>query len=375
MDPFTHAASGALLALSLPKKPSTRWFLPLAAAIAAAPDLDIIFCHTPELFLLLHRGISHSLTFLPFWAFLASICCWPLWKVSTSSHFSIFSTWLFCSLLLLTHLWLDCITTYGTMIFLPFSNFRVRFNATFIVDIFLTLPLIALVVIALSKKGIRRISAIIGLCWLFLYPTGAILLNNFHEASFRTALQNAGLQVTNLTILPDFFAPVYWRAVYTQKKDNIDLVLEQSLDILGHPRGPTKKYLALTPDISTHLSAQSNACANFLHFLIQPIHIGLETDTLQNDLIYQHEMEKRNGHLRAVLIHDLRFGSSLVFGQKILANRPNAAIPFRLLLLLDDEDTIVKERFIFSDSHMDTGWNSPSVPEPTTFLDWICGFQ
>ena len=60
MDPITHAASGAVAMLALPRRPLTRWAVPLAALAAASPDLDLVFVSTPLQFLLLHRGITHS---------------------------------------------------------------------------------------------------------------------------------------------------------------------------------------------------------------------------------------------------------------------------------------------------------------------------
>ena len=65
MDPITHAASGAVAMLSLPNRPATRWAVPLAAIASASPDIDVALCHTPLEFLLLHRGITHSLAAAP----------------------------------------------------------------------------------------------------------------------------------------------------------------------------------------------------------------------------------------------------------------------------------------------------------------------
>ena len=65
MDPVTHAASGAVAMLALPSRPVTRWAVPLAALASASPDLAIVFASTPLQFLLLHRGITHSLAAMP----------------------------------------------------------------------------------------------------------------------------------------------------------------------------------------------------------------------------------------------------------------------------------------------------------------------
>ena len=80
MDPVTHAASGAVAMLALPSRPASRWAVPLAALAAASPDLDILFASTPLQFLLLHRGITHSLAGVPALGLLLALCCRPLWR-------------------------------------------------------------------------------------------------------------------------------------------------------------------------------------------------------------------------------------------------------------------------------------------------------
>ena len=62
MDPITHAASGAVAMLALPRRPLTRWAVPLAALAAASPDLDLVFVSTPLQFLLLHLPSHFPLT-------------------------------------------------------------------------------------------------------------------------------------------------------------------------------------------------------------------------------------------------------------------------------------------------------------------------
>ncbi len=142
MDPVTHAASGAVAMLALPSRPASRWAVPLAALAAASPDLDILFASTPLQFLLLHRGITHSLACMPVLGLLLALCCYPLWRASTPGRWSFVKVWLLACGMVLLHIWLDVVTTYGTMIFLPFSHQRVRLNGVFIIDLLLTLPLL-----------------------------------------------------------------------------------------------------------------------------------------------------------------------------------------------------------------------------------------
>ena len=69
--------------LSLPNRPATRWAVPLAAIASASPDIDVALCHTPLEFLLLHRGITHSLAAAPLLGLLLTLLVLALWGVAT----------------------------------------------------------------------------------------------------------------------------------------------------------------------------------------------------------------------------------------------------------------------------------------------------
>ena len=51
-----------------------------------------------------------------------------------------------------THALLDSCTTYGTMLFWPFSDVRIAWNTVSIIDPLFTGPILALVVLAAKKK-------------------------------------------------------------------------------------------------------------------------------------------------------------------------------------------------------------------------------
>ena len=142
MDPVTHAASGALAMLAMPQRPATRWALPLAAFAAASPDLDILAASGPLQTLLLHRGITHALAAAPLMGLLLAILARPLWRYDTRNAWSFGGVWAFMMLMVLLHIWLDALTTYGTLVWLPFSGERLRLNAVYIIDLLMTLPLL-----------------------------------------------------------------------------------------------------------------------------------------------------------------------------------------------------------------------------------------
>lgn len=240
MDPVTHAASGALAMLAMPQRPATRWALPLAAFAAAAPDLDILAASGPLQTLLLHRGITHALAAAPLMGLLLAILARPLWRYDTRNAWSFGGVWAFMMLLVLLHIWLDALTTYGTLVWLPFSGERLRLNAVYIIDLLMTLPLLwgiwhglrqekkraraqgaipfpfqetASLTVSDGKPGVR-----LALFWsILLYPALALGCQIWHTQQLQAALSAQGRDIRQLVVLPDAFAPLFWRALYLEK--------------------------------------------------------------------------------------------------------------------------------------------------------------
>lgn len=398
MDIVTHAVSGLLVSQALPKKPKTAW-LPFFCVLAAClPDFDILFASTPTLFLNLHRGISHSLALVPFLALFLALIAWPLRRKTTVNRLGIRSLWLCFASCLCIHIALDCFTTYGTMIFLPFSSHRIRLNANFIVDLFLTIPLVILLVCGLIRKSRARVLALAGIVWLFLYPCTNIGLNALAGKHFADTLKDQGREVVRMEILPDFFSPLFWRAIFVEKgPDGGLLQQEQSISGLGNARGASQDYTPLPANLQAHLAAQSGYCRDFFDLMLLPVCRPLSergrqsaivalsflppdsdarTQTLEHTGHSLHPLDPHTADsLKYLLVYDLRFGSGLAIGRRLLSLRPNANLPFMLLVVLDREDNLLLERLIFSDARMDTGWHDPTPPEPQSFGRWLLGLD
>ncbi len=98
----------------------------------AAPDLDFVIGFVgPVEYLLSHRGVTHSLILLPAWALLYS---WILAKLlrEPGGWRALYGV---TALALLVHILGDLITSFGTMIFAPFSGWRAALGTTFIIDL------------------------------------------------------------------------------------------------------------------------------------------------------------------------------------------------------------------------------------------------
>jgi inner membrane protein len=111
---------------SIPRRVAAGFFA------CAAPDLDFVFGFVgPVEYLLSHRGVTHSLVLLPLWAFLLA---WLLAKILREPGGWRALYWV-TALALLVHIVGDVITSFGTMIFAPLSDWRAALGATFIIDL------------------------------------------------------------------------------------------------------------------------------------------------------------------------------------------------------------------------------------------------
>lgn len=154
MDTLTHGLSGALVGRALSKR--AKIVTPTACIVTGAlagtfPDFDIIFkILGNEAYLWNHRGITHSLFFLPFWAALISIfLAWIFTKSSKPNRWfqhseikynklDVFKDiYLISALGIFVHILGDLITSFGTMMLWP-NMTRYEFGSVFIIDLFFT---------------------------------------------------------------------------------------------------------------------------------------------------------------------------------------------------------------------------------------------
>jgi inner membrane protein len=151
MDSLTQIVLGAAVGEAVLGKKIGNKALLWGGIAGTIPDLDVAYIWLKgggaidEI--VLHRGISHSITFA---VLMAPVLGWLvnwLYRKSSEANFKQWTTLFFFAVF--THPLLDCLTTYGTQLFLPFSDYRVSIATVFVVDLFYTLPFL-LSVIAVS---------------------------------------------------------------------------------------------------------------------------------------------------------------------------------------------------------------------------------
>jgi membrane-bound metal-dependent hydrolase YbcI (DUF457 family) len=146
MDTITHGIAGALIGKAVfrgedmfASRPMNRgriitWSLMLGAIF---PDSDVIrdfFSSDRLLIVTWHRSITHSLIMLPIWALLlALITGWfaRLRKWEAPSFAALTGIY---AVGILSHILLDLVTTFGTMIWSPLAWSRPAWDLIFIVD-------------------------------------------------------------------------------------------------------------------------------------------------------------------------------------------------------------------------------------------------
>jgi membrane-bound metal-dependent hydrolase YbcI (DUF457 family) len=150
MDTITHGIAGALIGKAVfrgedmfASHPMNRgriitWSLMLGAIF---PDSDVLrdfFSSDKLLIVTWHRSLTHSLVMLPLWVLLLAgitraVASWRKWETPSFAALSAIY-----AVGILSHILLDLVTSFGTMIWSPLQWSRPAWDLVFIVDFTLT---------------------------------------------------------------------------------------------------------------------------------------------------------------------------------------------------------------------------------------------
>jgi len=238
MDTLTHALSGALLARATWSRRQARLPLRQRTQIgflaAAFPDIDYILQLVNNDFLVYlnyHRGITHSIVLLPAWAFLLTILFSKIIRPAPD-RLALFTL---CCLCLGIHIAGDIITSYGTMILAPFSDWRASLDLTFIIDfIFTGILLIGLLGSILLRQ--QQLAAVVGLAVLAAY------LGMQSWAHQKAVVLGEEAAITNdwrdveISAIPQPLSPFNWKIIVAHSEHyHVGLVRLYGNDIEDHP--------------------------------------------------------------------------------------------------------------------------------------------
>jgi len=154
MDNLTHTLSGLIAARLYPARNLPMRTRYIAGVLATnMPDLDILLAPiSSELYLMHHRGETHSLLMFPLWALLLSWLFSRMFK-SPGGWRDFYGL---TAVALIVHIFGDWITSYGTQLFAPFSHQTYSLGTTFIIDPLISLLLLLGFLGSLWKKSSLR---------------------------------------------------------------------------------------------------------------------------------------------------------------------------------------------------------------------------
>ena len=116
----------------------------------------------------------------------------------------------------LTHILLDCFTTYGTQIFAPFSNVRVAWGTVAVADPLYTVPFLMCLLVATRFACTDRRREVwnwTGIALSSLYLALTAVNHQRVTATFENALNAEGLPDARFFITPTIFNNVLWNGV------------------------------------------------------------------------------------------------------------------------------------------------------------------
>ena len=215
MDPISQATVGAAFAQSTANKKNILSISVIGFLAGLAPDLDVLIRSStdPILFLEYHRQFSHSLFFIPFGALIVTLFLYPWFRKSISLK----TVYLASFLGYATHGLLDACTSYGTLLFWPFSNERITWNNISIIDPLFTIPILILVGTAIKTR--KRLFSYFAIGWVAFYLSlGFVQYDRAFEAANKLALSR-GHNPERLTLKPSFGNLILWKSIYQHEED------------------------------------------------------------------------------------------------------------------------------------------------------------
>lgn len=210
MDNLTHTLSGLVAARLVPARELPMRSRYIAGALAANfPDLDIVLAPiSSELYLLHHRGETHSLLMLPLWALLLSWLFAKMFKTPGGWR----DFYALTAVSLLVHIFGDWITGYGTQLFAPFTRETFSLGTTFIIDPLMTLLLLLGFLGSLFWKATPRAAQASAVLAMILIGTQYY----WKQQALQTGAAHAraqGWQAVQITAEPRPVSPFNWTVI------------------------------------------------------------------------------------------------------------------------------------------------------------------
>ena len=213
MDPISQGIIGSTASQVISKKKHSLFVVALIGLLSGlAPDLDIFIRSSddPLLFLEFHRQFTHSLIFIPFGGLICASILYLIVKKISSITFK--ETYIYSTMGYATHGLLDACTSYGTLLFWPFSYERISWNNISIIDPLFTIPLI--IFVGLSAYMGKKIFARIAIIWAISYLILGAILNKKALEIGKDIARERGHEINRIVAKPTFANSFLWKIIY-----------------------------------------------------------------------------------------------------------------------------------------------------------------
>jgi len=215
MDTVTQITLGAAVGEATAGRQAGNKAPLWGAAFGLLPDLDVLAnpSLTEAQALTFHRSLTHSLIFL---AVVTPLAAYLLRRISSEDGPSVRRWAVLVGAVLATHVGLDCLTTYGTQIFWPFSNHPVIYGTIFIIDPLYTIPLLV-GLLASFRWGptarARRWANYAGLGLSSLYLLLTVVNKQYIDHVFAQNLAQKQPPAERFLTTPSPFNNLLWRGI------------------------------------------------------------------------------------------------------------------------------------------------------------------
>lgn len=220
------------------------------AVFGLLPDLDVLANPflTEVQALTMHRSVTHSLLFI---ALVSGPAAYGLRHLHRNLPVSAGRWGALVVWTLATHVGLDCLTTYGTQVFWPFSDYPVIYGSIFIIDPLYTLPLATGLLVALrwpAPASARRWANYAGLAVSSAYLLFTVVNKERVTRVFGDALSEKAPQYEWIFTTPTPFNNLLWRGV-AEVEDGYYVGYYSLLD---PDRSVDFQYVSKQHDLLTH---------------------------------------------------------------------------------------------------------------------------
>lgn len=193
------------------------------------PDIDVLVSIMgPDFTMRHHRGLTHSLIAAPLFCLFLSQVIGLIFK--SKQYIKIYSMVL---LGILSHIFFDLITSYGTVLFDPITSKRYSWNLVFILDPFITIPVMVGLLISIKRNHIAaRVSSMV-LVFLVIYLLASYIIKNSTLDRMLIEAKKENISAEKFKIYPKPFSPFRWLGVLESEESfyrvNINLIQDTPL--------------------------------------------------------------------------------------------------------------------------------------------------